>query len=145
MTAITATAQCGVRKVGHWYNRRRYVVTLYVNSVNTGLHWHVKRREVDSMCETAVDNCAELLEHYGLMDAVYSMVENEERDLPAQGSKVKLKAELGELKAGTVGTVTGTQWDNRVSADNQYPLQVAFTTSTGTQTIPLATSEVEAV
>lgn len=144
MTAITATAQCGVRKVGHWFNRR-YIITLYVNSVNTGLSWDVKRRQVDRMCEVAVDNCAELLEHYGLMDAVYELVEHEELDFPAQGSKVKLKAELGELKAGTVGTVTGTQWDNSVSADNQYPLQVAFTTSTGTQTIPMAINEVEAV
>lgn len=156
MTAITATATAGVHK-GPWWHRRRYEVRLFINDINTGLHWHVNKRDVERLSTSIVDNAAELLCAHGLMDSVFEAVAAEENFIPAEpinldeladelgltapakGSRVELVNDLGTIKAGQIGTVT------HVDADDSFPIRVAFTLGADTVDIPMNLSEVKAV
>lgn len=73
MTAITTKAEAKVFK-GRLGTRRRYRLCLFVGGIDTGLHWHLKRREVKLQSKLLMDNAAEILEHYGLMEQVFEQV-----------------------------------------------------------------------
>jgi hypothetical protein len=170
MTAIEATAEAKVFK-GKWYKRPRYTMYLYVNDVNTGLHWHLKRREVATQQKALVDNAAEILQHYGLMEQTYAKVAGlpvpdapkpvdpasasvkqlvtpdgavSGPRLPALGSKVQLTTDLGDFKKGKVGTVT--RLDELLpgyAEENQYPVRVAFKHGADSIELPLHLHEIE--
>lgn len=158
MTAIEAVAEAKVFK-GKWYKRPRYTMYLYVNGVNTGLHWHLKRREVNEHSKALVDNAAEILNHYGLMEQTYSKVAGtpvpekpqgapkptvSNPRLPAEGARVALTTDIGDFKKGHVGTVTRV--DDLLpdyAEENQYPVRVALKHGADTIEIPLHLHEIE--
>jgi len=170
MTAIEATAEAKVFK-GKWYKRPRYTMFLYVNGVNTGLHWHLKRREVAKHQTALVDNAAEILHHYGLMESVYNRVVDEptpervpelvgagapvpapgivgggfDKDsMPNPGQKVALAVGIGHFPKGLVGTVSRVDpWIDGYDESSQYPVRVALTHGADTVEIPLHLHEIE--
>lgn len=150
MTAIQATARAVVTK-GHIFQRRRYLMELYIEDIYTGLHWHLTKREANRMAPVALANASALLEHFGAMDSVMAQV-NAARNgapntLPAKGSKVTLKAELGDWKPGTEGTITDVSWEPEIAMEHQYPLRVAFRHPDDGRTLelPMRLDEVELV
>jgi hypothetical protein len=138
MTAITATAHAKVTETGPWF-RRRYTVRLFINEVNTGLHWHVKKRELKTVSRSVVDNAAELLVSMGLMDEVFDLVNAAERGLPPVGSKVELLKGFGPYATGTVGTVVA----HSDYSDDEWPVYVALTAGNESDEIALSLSELK--
>lgn len=169
MTALNTQATARVTRTRPWPIRQRFTMELIIGGINTGLHWHLTKKETKTMPSVAVRNAAQLLEHYGLMDTVYAKVAlandlgeqvtkiNEAQPLSRsinldelaadlgftlnKGSKVELVADLGSFKAGQIGTVTRIDHD-----DLSFPIRVALQTM-GAQTveIPMKLSEVKAV
>jgi hypothetical protein len=171
MTALNTQATARVTRTRPWPIRQRFTMELIIGGINTGLHWHLTKKETKTMPSVAVRNAAQLLEHYGLMDETYAKVSilqtledqgvevNKEQPIeraaffanlpPApdlgftlnKGSKVELVADLGSFKAGQIGTVTRVDHD-----DLSFPIRVALQTM-GAQTveIPMKLSEVKAV
>jgi hypothetical protein len=160
MSSLEATATAVTTRTGPWF-KRRYEVRLFINNVNTGLHWHVKRREVNKISADIVDNAAELLQSFGLMDDVYDAVAGKtdlnapvERPVPLEpaataavgvldkprlGQRMEVTADLGTLKAGTVGTIV------RIDDEDFYPIRMAFKLGADTVELPMNLSELKAV
>jgi hypothetical protein len=129
------------------FNRERYLMELWVGDINTGLHWHLSRKEAKSLPQIVLDNAAELLDHYGLMEEVYARYARLEdmrayANMPVKGSKVRLKRTIADgLDKDTWGTVTHVD----TKPDAPYPLTVAFIVDGKPEEVPVELEEVEAV
>jgi hypothetical protein len=146
MTAITAPARVTVNK-GRLFTRRRYFTVLWVGDIDTGLHWHLTRKEAKTFPQVIIDNAAHLMEYYGVMEQVYGRYTRFEdmrrmATLPTRGQRVRLIDGLYEgLEAGAIGTVSSVD----AKPDQPYPITVAFEIDGKTEEIPLELSEVEAL
>lgn len=166
MSALTTTAHAIVHK-GPWWRLKRYEVRLFIDDINTGLHWHCGKRELSSLCKSIIDNASALLLANGLMDKVFEAVSAKQNltaqadainraqpapmnldnlagqlglmTVPTKGSRVELTEAIGKLKAGLIGTVT------HVDSDATYPIRVAFQLGADTVELPMNLSEVKAV
>lgn len=124
-TPITARANVAIAK-GPLFTRNRYELSLYIEDQYTGLHWHVNRKQAKVMPQMIINNAARLLEEFGLMEAVHSLVADKERGLPAAGTRVILTEDLGAFPKGHEGTVVSAEWEPDIHPDNQYPVTVAL-------------------
>ena len=126
-TPITARANVAIDKVGRPFTRNRYQLSLYIEDVYTGLHWHVNRKQAKAMPQMIINNAARLLEDFDLMEEFHDCWPSKGPALPTPGTRVKLTEDMGAFPKGHEGTVVSAEWDKDTAPDHQYPVAVALT------------------
>lgn len=135
MTAIETKADATVFKSGPFW-KRRYTLVLFINGKHAGIQWNITRKQAKTMPKELVENAAEVLEAYGLMESAYGLAAKTPAPapepaavpvkelvtpdgatldwpktftraiMPGVGQKVALAVGLGHFPKGLVGTVT---------------------------------------
>lgn len=171
MTAIDTVAEAKIVKSGPFWRRRR-TMYLYINGENTGLHWGITRKQEKVLPQELVENAAEILEHYGLMELTFAKVAKataqalpqpvkelvtpdggtvgtdepfSRTNMPRTGQRVALTTPIGKFNQGLSGTVTRVdEWVEGYADETQYPVRAAFTVGADTLEIPVHLHEIEA-
>ena len=138
---------------GPWwrlFTKDRYIVTLDIDGVDTGLHWHAStKKQAKHLSTWATENAADILLVYGLTNKIIAKVEAARYNLPEVGATIRLTQPLSErFPKGTEGSVTRVEWDEADEAENRYPVLVTLADRQGQTSIgpiPLSLSEFEVV
>lgn len=132
------------------FARDRYTITLDIDGIDTGLHWHASRKkQATKLSQWAVDNAADILMAYGLTNLMIQKVEAVRNNLPEVGATIRLTVPLSEkFPKGTVGTVSRAEWDEADDAENRFPVLAKLKDINGNVSmgaVPLSLSEIEVI
>lgn len=146
---VTGEAKALIHAKRNPFAKDRYTVSLAIDEVHTGLHWHAKRKkQAAKVARWAADNAADILMAYGLTNLVMNQLEQKRYGLPEVGAKIRLLVEISDhYPAGTEGVVTHSEWDDANRAENNYPVMAKLTDTEGhvSYSIPLALAEIEVI